>query len=97
GYQVSAYLRIETASLTKVGEWLQVAVESGASSVNGLSFDLQNPDEHRMKALAKATEQAKTFAKSAADAAGVKLKEITLIEVNGASHSPVAKNNARYL
>ena len=85
GYVVSNHLEIETTKLKKVGEWINVATESGANTIGQLEFGLRNPDEHRNQAIRIATQKARGYALAAAEAAEVELLSVTAIQVDGAS------------
>lgn len=80
GYEVSNQLRLKVRNLAKLGDVLDQMVESGANSVQGVSFSVANPkplqDEAREKAVADARRKAELYTK----AAGVKLGRVLLIQ-----------------
>ncbi|MDD1753911.1 MAG: SIMPL domain-containing protein [Methanotrichaceae archaeon] len=58
------------------GKVLDAAVSSGSNSIQGVSFDLKNPEPMKDKALTLAIKDAAQKAKVAATAAGVKLGKV---------------------
>jgi uncharacterized protein YggE len=58
------------------GKVLDAAVFAGSNSIQGVSFDLRNPQPEKDKALALAIKDAANKAKVAAMAAGVKLGKV---------------------
>jgi len=81
GYAVQNSAVAKTARLDLAGKLIEEGTDAGANRVSGLSFGLQNPQDHRNKAIAKATEHARADAEALAQAAGLTLDgvlEITL-------------------
>ena len=82
GYTVNNSVVVRTAELESAGDLIEVGVDAGANRVSGLRFGLQNPQDHRAKAIAQATANARADAEALAIAAGVRLvsvREISLM------------------
>ncbi len=94
GYQVVNYLEIETGQMEKIGDWIQLATEAGANALGTLQFSLSDPDRYRSEAIMLATRKARGYARSAAEAAEVKLAGISAIQVDGAALLPVSKQHS---
>lgn len=81
-FVVQNTVTITVRQLDSLGEILAAVVGEGANTINGINFSLEDPSgaiaEARQKAIADAEEQAQAIA----DAAGVKLGEITAININ---------------
>lgn len=88
GYTASNMLTVRVRALDGLGGILDAAVQDGANTLNGVSFDLADPapvmDEARKAAVADALARARLLA----DAAGVQLGEIVSINEGGASPNP---------
>ncbi|MEP2705031.1 MAG: SIMPL domain-containing protein [Roseibium sp.] len=84
GYEVRNGVEINVRDLGKLGDLLSTVVESGANAVDGIRFQVSDPDDKldtaREKAVAAALHKAEIFAK----AAGVELGDIMSISETGA-------------
>ncbi|MDY6827633.1 MAG: SIMPL domain-containing protein [Bacillota bacterium] len=69
-YQAVNEIIIKTTELESVGEIIDLAVEAGANNVNYVNFELADPQELLMKALAMAAEQASLKAEAIAGSTG---------------------------
>jgi len=81
GYSVQNSAVARTTRLDLAGKLIEEGTDAGANRVSGLAFGLQNPQDHRNEAIAKATAHARADAEALADAAGLTLAgvlEITL-------------------
>jgi uncharacterized protein len=83
GYEIRNGVEVNVRDLTKLGSLLTIVVESGANSVDGIRFEVSDPqdklDEARKKAVAAARHKAEIFA----EAAGVELGSIAAITETG--------------
>jgi len=70
GYETRNSLTLRIFDLTKVGLVVDAASHAGANSVDRVSFSVKDSSEVNGKALAEATRQAMTKAKSIAEAMG---------------------------
>jgi len=82
GYRVSNEMLIKTGRVELAGRLLAAAQQSGANQIGALQFVLADPEEHRQKAIALATEQAVREARTLARAAGVKLGSVQSLSLD---------------
>jgi uncharacterized protein YggE len=76
GYRVTNNLNVRVRDLSKVGEILTVAGKYGANQVSGLSFTIDDPENLKAEARAKALADAKMKAMNLASTLGVRLGEV---------------------
>lgn len=83
GYEIRNGVEVNVRDLDKLGNLLTIVVESGANSVDGIRFEVSDPedklDEARKNAVAAARHKAEIFA----EAAGVELGNIASIAETG--------------
>lgn len=79
GYVVSHTLEVTVTDLERLGDWLDVALQKGATNVGGPTFGLSNQDELEARALTEAIRRARAKADVMAQAAGVFLKRVVHI------------------
>lgn len=83
GYEIRNGVEVKVRDLTKLGGLLTLTVESGANAVDGIRFEVSDPeqklDEARKQAVAAARHKAEVFAA----AAGVELGTIVSITETG--------------
>lgn len=88
GFQAVNEVVIRLRDISGVGETLGALVEAGANRINGISFGIADDeklmDEARKRAVADATRKAEIYA----EAAGVKLGEVTSIIEQGGGMAP---------
>jgi len=75
-YQVTNEMIITTSEIDTIGEIIDLAVASGANSVNYINFELADPQDLMLLALQKATQQAFQKAKAIAESIS---EEITVL------------------
>lgn len=80
GYTANNTVRLLLSDLSKLQTVIDIAIKSGASSINRLSFTVRNEDFARAQALTAAAHQARASAEALATALGLKLG--TLITVD---------------
>jgi uncharacterized protein YggE len=83
GYEVRNGVEINVRDLTKLGDLLTGVVDSGANSVDGIRFQVSDPDEKLDEARKRAVQEAKHKASIFAEAAGVELGGIVSISETG--------------
>ena len=76
GYQVNESLEVKIRDLEKVSNILDGVVGAGANQVNGLSFEIDNPEELKTEARKKAIEDAKKKADELEGQVGIRLGKI---------------------
>jgi len=85
GYRMSEQLQITVRDLDKAGDVVDSATAKGATEVNGLWFEVDDPTGAMDEARAAAIAQARTSAQMMASAAGVSLGEVVSISEASAS------------
>lgn len=80
GYVARNTLEVRVDELSRVGELLDMAVTSGATSVGNIRFDLKDRPGAEREALRLAVEDARRRADAAAAGAGLKVDRIVRIE-----------------
>ena len=89
GYTASNMLTARVRDLTILGSVLDAAVQDGANTLNGLSFEQSNPKPAQSTARKLAVEDAKTKATEMLAAAGASLGKIISISESGGYVSPM--------
>ncbi len=84
GFVARNSVEVRVDDIERVGEVLEVAVGSGATSVSGLRFDLKNRTDLEREALRLAVADARAKAEAAASGAGRSVDRILRIEEQGA-------------
>lgn len=87
GYEVRNGVEVNIRDLAKLGDLLSGVVDSGANSVDGVRFQVSDPDEKLDEARKKAVEAARHKAEIFAAAAGIDLGGILSISETG-THMP---------
>lgn len=80
GYVARNQVQVRVDALPKAGEVLAAAVATGATTVNGVRFDLKDRDGVERQALRLAVRDARQRADAAASGAGVMIDRIIRIE-----------------
>jgi hypothetical protein len=83
GYEIRNGVEVNVRDLAKLGGLLTLVVESGANSVDGIRFEVSDPQEKLDEARKKAVEAARHKAEIFASAAGVELGSIMTITETG--------------
>jgi uncharacterized protein YggE len=84
GYRASNVVTVTLEDLTKVGEVVDAAIQAGANQVEGISFELEDDDAAKQRALARAIEDAKAKAGAMARALGLALGPVLEVQEGGA-------------
>lgn len=71
GYRATNAVTVRIDDVSRVGEVLDLAAESGANQINGPTFDLQNPQLNQRRALRHAVADAKDKAQAIAEEMGM--------------------------
>lgn len=88
GFVASNSLSVRVRDLEKLGDILDVVVQEGANTFNGLQFSLQDPEPAMAAARADAVRDAMARAQQLAEAAGVTLGPVQSISENTGSVRP---------
>lgn len=73
GYTAINMLRVQYDSVARVGAVIDAVITAGANRIDGLSFELRDPESARLEALRKAVATAQLEADAIATAAGQRL------------------------
>ncbi len=97
GFRAEHVIKITTNELDKVGTFIQVAVDAGANSVEGVNFTLSKElkSQVRTKALKQACQSAKEKAQAIADGLGVGLGDLLSVSESSFGWSPIRRSFAR--
>lgn len=76
GFSATQTLQITIHDLRRIGAVIDASVAGGATSVQGITYDLSNHTAAGQQALALAVKDAQGKAKAMADAAGIKLGSV---------------------
>lgn len=83
GYTLDQNIQVKIRDFTKIGNVLSQADADGANLVGDLQFTIDNPEQYKEQARAKAIDQAKANAQNLAKESGISLgKLINVIEGN---------------
>ncbi len=80
GYVARNLVEVRLDDIARVGEVIDIAVTSGANSVQGVRFDLKNRDAVERDALKRATADARARAEAAAAGVGRSIDRVVKIE-----------------
>jgi hypothetical protein len=97
GYTINQNIEVKIRNFDNISGVLDVATQNGANVVSSLAFTIDDPEQFRAEARAKAIEQAKAKAETLAKQAGVKLGEIINVYENNYVTSPIMYNSAQKL
>ena len=81
-FVVQNTVSVVVRDINSLGEILAAVVDQGANTINGVSFDLEDPAAAFAEAQQKAIDEASSQAQSIASAAGVTLGDIAYISVS---------------
>lgn len=82
GYTLEQSVSVKIRDFAKVGEILQKATGAGANMTGNLVFTIDDPEQYKAEARAKAIEQAKEKAQSLASASGIRLGKLVNVYEN---------------
>jgi uncharacterized protein YggE len=89
GYVARNTIEVRIDTVDRVGEYLEIAVGSGATSLNGIRFDMKDQAKLEREALRLAVSDARAKAEAAAAGAGRAIDRIVRIEEQGGGGPPV--------
>lgn len=85
GYTASNTVEARSGDLDQVGELFDAAVEAGANQIDGLTFEVQDPQDLLAEARERAWENAQAKAEQMASLSGAELGDVlTITESTGA-------------
>jgi len=89
GYVARNTIEVRIDMVDRVGEYLEIAVGSGATSLNGIRFDMKDQAKLEREALRLAVSDARSKAEAAAAGAGRAIDRIVRIDEQGGAAPPV--------
>jgi uncharacterized protein YggE len=89
GYVARNSIDVRVDAIDRVGELLEMAVVSGATSIGGVRFEMKDRDRLEREALRLAVADARARAVAAAGGAGLSFDRILRIEEQGVSSPPI--------
>ncbi len=89
GYVARNSIEVRIDAVDRVGEYLEIAVGSGATSLNGIKFDMKDQAKLEREALRMAVSDARSKAEAAAAGAGRAIDRIVRIDEQGGGTPPV--------
>lgn len=92
GYEVNNSISVTIDNLDKVADIVNTAMQAGANTLQGVTFDVKDRDTHYIKALEKATSKAPAKAKALAKASGLELGAIVSVTEGYNYNSPLYAN-----
>jgi len=95
GYTINQNVTVKIRNFDNISDVLTVATENGANIVSSLQFTIDDPEQFKAEARAKAIEQAKAKAETLAKQAGVKLGDLVNIYENSSSYAPISVSYAK--
>jgi uncharacterized protein YggE len=89
GYVARNTIEVRIDMVDRVGEYLEIAVGSGATSLNGIRFDIKDQAKLEREALRMAVSDARAKAEAAAAGAGRSIDRILRVDEQGAASPPM--------
>jgi len=89
GYQVRNSVLLRSGDLSGIGRAIDAASDAGANEIDSLTVGLRDDFEHRLQALAAATQHARSKADAIAAALGRKVARVVSVDESGSPPSPV--------
>ncbi len=83
GYRTIQHLNVVVTMLEKLGEVLDVSIQSGANRINSINFGVLDTSELQLEALEKAVKDARNKAKVALRADGEEVLRLTQMSISG--------------
>ena len=89
GYTLDQNVQVKIRDFTKTGSILAKATDMGSNLVGNLQFTIDDADQFKQEARAKAIEKAKANAKNLAEKSGISLGKIVNVYENSNSYAPM--------
>jgi len=94
GYEVVNSIVVRTKQLDLAGKLIETANKAGANTVDVVAFELADPRTHRAEAIRDATKNAVADARTLAEAAGLDLVRIIIINLD---HTPASSPEMTFI
>jgi uncharacterized protein YggE len=91
GYKTVNILKIKTKDFTKIGKIVDASINSGATTIQNINFELsqEKQNEIKIEAIAKASEDAKLKAQATVQGLGAKLGKVKSVEIQDYNYYPI--------
>lgn len=89
GYVARNTVEVRVDTVDRIGDFLEIAVGAGATSLGGIRFDLKDRSKLEREALRLAVADARAKAEAAASGAGRAIDRIVQIQEGGISGGPI--------
>jgi len=96
GYTLDQNIQVKIRDFTKIGDVLSQTTAAGANTAGGLQFTIDNPEQLKEQARAKAIAQAKANAKNLAQESGISLGKLINVFENSNPY-PVVYSSAKMM
>jgi uncharacterized protein YggE len=91
GYVARNTIEVRVDNVDRVGEYLEIAVESGATALGGVRFDLKDKAKLEREALRLAVADARAKADAAAAGAGRAVERVIRVEESSIEGGPIPR------
>jgi uncharacterized protein len=88
GYVARNMIEVRVDAVDRIGDLLEIAVASGATSVSGIRFDVKDRPKLEREALRLAVVDARAKAEAAAEGAGRTIERVVRVEEHGVQPRP---------
>ena len=88
GYVARNMIEVRVDAVDRIGDLLEIAVASGATSVSGIRFDVKDRPKLEREALRLAVADARAKAEAAAEGAGRTIERVVRVEEHGVQPRP---------
>ncbi len=95
GYSLEQDVEVKIRDFTKIGDVLAQATTAGSNLIGDLQFNIDNPEQFKEQARAKAIAQARTSAQNIAEESGINLGKLININEGYYNPSPVMYSSAK--
>jgi uncharacterized protein YggE len=92
GYTATNVVRVTLNNLTRVGQAIDVATQSGANQIQRLQFTLKDEQAAQSQALRAAAVKAKAQAEALAQALGLKITRVLSVVEGGGGVQPIIRD-----
>lgn len=94
GYTLEQNIQVKIRDFTKIGDILAQATSKGSNLVGSLQFTIDNPEQFKNEARAKAIAQAKANAQNLASTSGISLGKLINVYENSSNYPVIYSNKA---
>ncbi len=91
GYKTVNILKIKTKDFNKIGKIVDISINSGATTIQSINFELSQDKQNEVKieAISKASEDAKLKAQATVQGLGAKLGKVKSVDIQDYNYYPI--------